>query len=114
MIFLFYNIFCLHLFLLCCLCTDIDECAEQHEQPLCPPDKTKCINHNGYFTCQCLNKGYVWHGEKCIDIDECKAKLDKCKNANCENTDGDYTCSCKDGYAFKKNDLTQRQCIGKV
>ena len=78
----------------------------------CPTKKTRCINKEGYFMCECLDKGYVWYGEECTDIDECKANLHKCKNADCVNTDGGYQCTCKTGYRFKKKDLIKRECIG--
>ena len=33
------------------------------------------------------------------DINECKRKLDNCDaNADCSNTVGNFTCTCKDGY----------------
>ena len=33
------------------------------------------------------------------DIDECEDNTDNChENAECENTEGEYTCTCKQGY----------------
>ena len=33
------------------------------------------------------------------DIDECEVGTDSCgENAECTNTDGNYTCSCTTGY----------------
>ena len=33
------------------------------------------------------------------DIDECAAGMDDChEQASCMNTDGDYTCTCNNGY----------------
>jgi len=33
------------------------------------------------------------------DIDECAAGTDMChQEANCTNTDGNYTCTCNSGY----------------
>ena len=34
-----------------------------------------------------------------LDIDECKENTDDCDvNADCNNTPGSFTCTCKDGY----------------
>ena len=34
-----------------------------------------------------------------LDTDECADETDKChSSALCTNTDGHYTCTCKDGY----------------
>jgi hypothetical protein len=39
---------------------------------------------------------------KCVDVDECKSGSNNCENrdALCENTVGDYICSCPSGFAF--------------
>lgn len=43
------------------------------------------------------NNYYVF--VKFTDLDECLLEQDDCDtNANCINTNGSYTCSCKDGY----------------
>ena len=35
-----------------------------------------------------------------IDINECEDDTDSCdENADCTNTDGSYTCSCRPGYS---------------
>ena len=45
-----------------------------------------------------------------LDIDECKEERDDChKYANCENTIGNFTCACKDGYTGYG-----RSCTGKL
>ena len=34
-----------------------------------------------------------------LDVDECKRKRNVCHvNATCNNTEGSYNCSCKDGF----------------
>ena len=36
----------------------------------------------------------------CLDIDECAIKADNCGlHAICNNTEGSFNCSCKDGYS---------------
>lgn len=40
--------------------------------------------------------------ETCVDIDECREKGATCpSNSDCVNTQGDYSCRCKDGYINK-------------
>ena len=37
------------------------------------------------------------------DIDECAARVNPCDavaNSECKNTDGSYTCQCKDGFVM--------------
>ena len=35
-----------------------------------------------------------------LDIDECSADTSPCdRNANCTNSNGSYSCTCKQGYA---------------
>ena len=46
-----------------------------------------------------------------LDIDECDANTDNCdRNAECVNTDGKYTCTCKRGYrgdGYKCTDVNE-------
>ncbi|KAG5250807.1 wall-associated receptor kinase [Salix suchowensis] len=56
-------------------------------------------NGRGYL-CNC-SAGYIgnpYHPEGCQDVDECKdSNLNKCLK-KCQNTYGNYTCSCPKGY----------------
>ena len=55
---------------------------------------------------ECAN---IAHTYLSLDIDECKTGTHKCnRNANCANTFGSHTCTCKPGFA---GDGTQ--CSGK-
>ncbi len=38
---------------------------------------------------------------KCADIDECAEGIDDChrrSNATCDNVDGSFVCTCRDGF----------------
>ena len=49
------------------------------------------------------------------DIDECTAGTDKCDfNADCSNTDGSYSCSCKPGYLGDGLTCTGELCVDIV
>ena len=45
-----------------------------------------------------------------IDINECSTGVDQCEQA-CQNTNGSYTCACRDGFRLKSAGL---QCEGMV
>jgi len=51
--------------------------------------------------CFACRTGYVMDSTKgCIDVNECEAEKNPCDKANedCINTQGHYSCECKDGY----------------
>ena len=55
-----------------------------------------------YFCFQaCINCANVYKPYNYVsDIDECEIEADTCHvNAQCTNTDGNYTCSCSAGYS---------------
>ncbi|XP_055997524.1 uncharacterized protein LOC125645548 [Ostrea edulis] len=70
---------------------DIDECQNKP----CTGDHVICLNTPGSFQCQCIT-GFKNFTSVCEDIDECQDPL-AC-HQKCTNFDGNYTCSCKDGY----------------
>ena len=58
----------------------------------------ECVDNSGSYACLCL-KGYVKHGEKCIDIDDCEAMQDRCHaHARCIDNEGSYECLCEPGW----------------
>ncbi|KAG7270043.1 hypothetical protein CRUP_036870 [Coryphaenoides rupestris] len=52
-----------------------------------------------------LGPGYTTDGR---DIDECRVMGQLCKNGQCINTLGSYSCVCKPGYT---TDITSTQCV---
>ena len=80
-----------------CACNDYYEgdgksCSDVNE---CGTDNGGC-GLPGAFTCT-NNEGAP---PLCKDIDECEAGTDDCAaTATCSNTDGSFTCKCKDGYS---------------
>ncbi|XP_016332605.1 fibrillin-1, partial [Sinocyclocheilus anshuiensis] len=52
-----------------------------------------------------LGPGYTTDGQ---DIDECKVMGNLCKNGQCLNTLGSFSCICKPGYT---TDITDTQCV---
>jgi hypothetical protein len=74
----------------CATCTPVDRC----EGPV------TCTDTNDSSCSQC-QAGYAQSlpGAPCLDIDECASSMDDCDpNASCENTAGDFTCTCDAGY----------------
>ncbi|KAJ8038778.1 IgGFc-binding protein [Holothuria leucospilota] len=74
----------------------------------------KCINGQCYLdqgneTCMCYN-GYELSPQNnslCVDINECDDPMLNMCAQNCNNTIGDYECSCNSGYQLAGNG---RQC----
>ncbi|XP_074191099.1 adhesion G protein-coupled receptor L4 isoform X1 [Rhinolophus sinicus] len=63
----------------------------------CLPN-AKCEIRNGMEGCYC-NMGFSGNGVTiCEDIDECSESVACGDHAVCENVDGGYNCSCKEGY----------------
>ena len=67
-------------------------------------EETKLLIDHFCLQVNC-SSGYFKLGTLCMDIDECQLTWEDgksaCgKNAICQNTDGDYTCSCPPGYKF--------------
>ena len=83
-----------------CVCQDINECTSGNHT--CDLITSECINNDGGFTCNCLNKilssgqlsGYREKDGACVDIDECTEDSSLCTCASCINTIGNYRCEC--------------------
>jgi hypothetical protein len=63
-----------------------------------------CTNiGGGNFDCVC-NSGWQGTGNPvaggCTDINECTSQPGPCLIGTCNNTQGDYTCTCPSGYSF--------------
>ncbi|KAK1153807.1 adhesion G protein-coupled receptor E1-like isoform X2 [Acipenser oxyrinchus oxyrinchus] len=82
-----------------------DECADP--VAACPANST-CFDTLEYFYCQCV-PGYRSTGKHnftdkdrdtfCKEINECRENSNLCgQNASCQNTIGNYSCSCKAGF----------------
>lgn len=58
-----------------------------------------CINHVGYFECEC-DMGYALEYDySCVDINECSILTGVCGNGTCENRPGTFFCNCFEGFA---------------
>ena len=77
---------------------------------LCP-DNEQCVSAST-FDCQC-KKGFTrYDAGSCVDEDECSNSEANCnKNADCFNTEGSYTCSCKQGYFGDGMSCLYGQCL---
>lgn len=64
--------------------------------PICGEHGTCKPTAGGGVECEC-HTGYS--GVPCLDIDECEKEIDECHaNAFCTNTEGGFTCTCKEGF----------------
>uniref|UniRef100_A0A8C6V9Z9 Adhesion G protein-coupled receptor L4 n=1 Tax=Naja naja TaxID=35670 RepID=A0A8C6V9Z9_NAJNA len=107
-------------------CYDDNECANATQ--LCG-EKANCTNTMGSYFCMCKdgykssngNISFVTNdGTSCRDIDECsELGTGACgDHAQCDNMDGEYSCTCNEGYQpstgklqFKPNDGTSCQAL---
>lgn len=67
-----------------------------------------CINTRRRFRCRC-RPGYYGNGKLCYEINECIYDNGGCVHF-CQNTKGNYTCSCKNGFEL---DSDGHNCIDK-
>ncbi|NXN15977.1 AGRL4 protein, partial [Indicator maculatus] len=105
-------------------CYDDNEC-ENATQPC--GEHANCTNTVGSYYCMCVSGFKSSNGQQtfvpndgtfCVDVDECsnEGTVACGEHAKCENVDGGFNCSCKEGYQpstgklqFKPNDGTSCQ-----
>ncbi|RUS83482.1 hypothetical protein EGW08_008732, partial [Elysia chlorotica] len=78
---------------------DVDECSAATEY--CPGPNDTCANFDGYAECPCDSGFYrSLPSDNCQDVNEClDTDLNTCSHPRtCSNTEGSFTCICKDGY----------------
>ena len=61
----------------------------------------KCVKTNFQsFCCCCRTDLQYFYGNAFLDIDECSEGVDDCdSDADCINSNGGYTCVCRDTYS---------------
>ena len=85
--------------------TDIDDCA-----PTPCQHSGVCTDLVDNYTCDCAGTGFM--GDQCqINIDECQ--MSPCLHGRCNDTIGDYTCTC-DATFCGKNCSRQNPCLSDV
>ncbi|MEE6502368.1 hypothetical protein FKM82_004494 [Ascaphus truei] len=107
-------------------CIDVDECGTEMDR--CKSNQF-CLNTDGSYECRdcdkscvgCMgagparckkcNKGFYRDGVKCLDVDECASEEPKCpgEHEECANTEGSYSCVCKNGYSRKDGVCTEER-----
>ena len=81
---------------------DINECVVGEHN--CSGTHGACsdvVGGRDSFQCSCL-PGYSGNGvDTCENVNECALGLDTCDDTStdCVDTDGSFTCTCKDGFA---------------
>ncbi|TGZ54064.1 Fibrillin-3 [Temnothorax longispinosus] len=78
----------------------VDECAAG----ICKGNK--CTNVPGGYRCGC-EAGYRFHGDTCVDVDECAEEEAPCSEG-CVNMPGSYYCTCPTGFRLQGD-----ECVGK-
>lgn len=102
-------------------CVDVNEC--ERDSDVCD-DGMYCENQEGSYVCEACHKsckrgcsgfgshqcidcteGYEKVNSVCQDIDECKTGGHQCDKETevCANTEGSYSCQCRDGYITKSD-----------
>jgi hypothetical protein len=91
----------------------VDDCADSP----CKNSGT-CTDGIDTYSCNCATSNVNsagesgWTGPTCeVNVDECTLETDNCDtNANCVNTDGDFTCTCNTNYNGDGLNCTMIDC----
>ncbi|KAI6658140.1 Tyrosine kinase receptor Cad96Ca [Oopsacas minuta] len=68
-----------------------------------------CVNTVNSSFCECVEAGYLFENDTCVDMDECSNSADNNCDQVCTNTNGSYTCSCNIGFTL---DSDMSTCSG--
>ncbi|KAF8017708.1 hypothetical protein BT93_H2796 [Corymbia citriodora subsp. variegata] len=91
--------------------------AQKHSKSYMCTKNTNCTNaENGFgYKCNCLEgyEGNPYLENGCRDIDECENLKKYPCEGKCHNIEGNYTCSCSNGYHSdgKKDGGDRQECI---
>ncbi|POO01013.1 Wall-associated receptor kinase [Trema orientale] len=73
--------------------------AQKFKNFTCNLETSECLDSNSGYLCRCLPgfRGNPYHPRGCQDIDDC-LDPNNCINGICNNTPGNFSCSCLQGY----------------
>ncbi|XP_070505862.1 fibulin-1-like [Chironomus tepperi] len=95
-------------------CVDINECDSNP----CPVTHN-CVNTHGSYACRmkiCPRGFIIDKYGRCEDVNECHIHKNLCRNADCINTNGSFTCNCKAGFRKDDNNYCRdiNECIENI
>ncbi|KAI6647127.1 Tyrosine kinase receptor Cad96Ca [Oopsacas minuta] len=72
-----------------------------------------CVNTLNSSFCECVEAGYLFENDTCVDMDECSNSADNNCDQVCTNTNGSYTCSCNTGFTLN-SDMSTCSGVNKL